>query len=1651
MNRLLTCNGSWRTFCRLPLHLYRGSMAKEFFEVFPTIKTRGELRDLFQETMVTRLAYNKDHTRLRIYLDSRHLIHNKYIRQMENLLTLEVCGGTPVQAVLIEHYSLSEQYNPKMLMHEYYDSLTAEFWHRSPILGSFFKEASFDYPENTENSKDSTGTDNQDGPKDADNLEASRGSKGGDNLDVLSNQKEDRVVVHLENSGMAREEGKVIQSSLTTIFRERCDMDCSFQIVCDLPVRHRAKAVLDDELPAGNRGGLAAGGSAEQANDGMHNGMHADGGTMLKARQAGEDALQRASAAGTAPPSGNSMAAGSGSASGVAKEAKAAAPAGGAFDGRNAKGGRGNAGFGKSGGDKAMRSFIRSNRPEVICGRDFDDDAIPISDIIGEMGEVTIRGKITSNERRDIRNEKSILKFTITDFTDSIAVKIFAPTIYAEQTMNRLKPGSFVKVKGFTKEDTFEHEVTVSSPVGIMEIPSFVTKRKDRYEKKRVELHMHTKMSDMDGVSECKDLVKRAYEWGWPAVAITDHGNVQAFPDANHQIEALYKDHCKARKAAGEKPDDIQDFFKVIYGVECYLVDDLKKMVMFGNPAEDPAFARISGEMADGTEGILPAENSSDTGAKDYEDYRIETGNYVIFDIETTGFSSERDRIIEIGAVRYEQGKKTGDFSEFVNPKIPIPFRITRLTSITDEMVLPAKTIDDVLPRFLEFCKGCVLVGHNVGFDISFIRKNAKDLGLPCPHTTIDTVGMARVMLPGHKSYNLDAVGKLLNVVNPHHHRAVDDAATTAEIFIKLLNMFTQKGVTTLGGMNALADQDPDVIRRLRPVHCILLAKNVTGRTNLYRLISESHLTYFYQKPKIPKTLLTKYREGLIVGSACVMGELYQAILDEKSEETLAGIVDFYDYLEIQPRENNEFLIASERHENIRSMEDILDINRRIVRLGEQYGKPVVATGDVHFLDPEDEVYRSIVQDSMGMNQEEKPAPLYLRTTDEMMEEFSYLGNAKCEEVVITNPNRIASWVDAMSPVRPDKCPPVIENSDEQLREICYRQAHKMYGDPLPKVVGDRLERELTSIIKNGYSVMYIIAQKLVWKSNEDGYLVGSRGSVGSSFVATMSGITEVNPLAPHYYCEECHYSDFESEEVRAYAGRCGVDMPVKMCPNCGKELVRAGFDIPFETFLGFKGDKEPDIDLNFSGEYQSKAHAYTKVIFGHEQTFKAGTIATVADKTAYGYTLGYCEHRNIVKRRAEMERLAAGCVGVRRSTGQHPGGIVVLPIGEEINTFTPVQHPANDMTTNIITTHFDYHSIDHNLLKLDILGHDDPTMIRMLQDITGVNPIELPLDDPGVMQLFTGLESLKITSEQDGGIKVGTLGVPEFGTKFVMGMLQDTKPTTLSELIKISGLSHGTDVWLGNASDLIAQGICTLSTCIGCRDDIMTYLINMGEEPSVAFKTMESVRKGKGLQPEMEEAMRAAGVPEWYHDACLKIKYMFPKGHAAAYVMMALRIAWFKVHEPLAYYCAYYTIRAKAFDYEMMAQGQQHLLDCMQEYRSRDKLTAAEEAQMDDALVVREMYARGIEFTPIQLGVAKGRNFQIVDGKIMPAYTSLHGMGANAADALEEACKGGPFVSQQDIRERAKVSQTILEKMSELGLLGELPESNQFSIFDLM
>ena len=995
-------------------------------------------------------------------------------------------------------------------------------------------------------------------------------------------------------------------------------------------------------------------------------------------------------------------------------------------------------------------------------------------------------------------------------------------------------------------------------------------------------------------------------------------------------------------------------------------------------------------------------------------------------------------------------GEITDRFSSFVNPQVPIPFEIEKLTSINDEMVMDAPVIEKVLPEFLSFCEGTVLVAHNASFDISFIRENAQRQQLPFDFTYVDTVGIARVLLPHQAKHTLDAVSKTLGISLENHHRAVDDAEATAQIFVKFTDMLLKDGKDTLEKVNALGDSNPDIVKRLPTYHAIILAKNNTGRVNLYKLISESHLTYYAKRPRIPKSLLLAHREGLILGSACEAGELYRALLDDRSDADIARIVNFYDYLEIQPTGNNKFMINEEKIRNINSIEDIQDVNKRIVALGEQYNKPVVATCDVHFLDPGDEVYRRIIMAGKGFKDSDEQAPLYLRTTEEMLEEFQYLGSDKAEEVVITNTNLIADQIETISPVRPDKCPPVIADSDKTLTEICYNKAHEMYGEKLPPIVEQRLEKELNSIIKNGFAVMYIIAQKLVWKSVEDGYLVGSRGSVGSSFVANMAGITEVNALSPHYYCMKCHYNDFDSPDVKAYTGKAGCDMPDKYCPVCGEPLKKDGFDIPFETFLGFKGDKEPDIDLNFSGEYQSKAHKYTEVIFGAGQTFRAGTIGTLADKTAFGYVKNYYEERGSKKRTCEINRIVAGCTGIRRSTGQHPGGIIVLPLGEEINSFTPVQHPANDMTTDTVTTHFDYHSIDHNLLKLDILGHDDPTMIRMLQDLTGIDPTKIPLDDPQVMSLFQNTNALGVTPEEIDGCPLGALGIPEFGTEFAMQMLLDTHPTSFSDLVRIAGLAHGTDVWLGNAQTLIKEGKATISTAICTRDDIMLYLIEMGVESSLAFTIMESVRKGKGLKPEMEEAMLAANVPDWYIWSCKKIKYMFPKAHAAAYVMMAWRIAYCKVNYPLAYYAAFFSIRASAFSYELMCQGQKHLESMMADYKRRaDTLSKKEQDAARDMKVVQEMYARGFEFVPIDIFSAQSRSFQVVGDKIMPSLSSIDGLGEKAADAIVEAAKDGPFLSKDDFRQRTKVSKTVVDLMDTLNLLGNLPESNQISLFD--
>ena len=965
-------------------------------------------------------------------------------------------------------------------------------------------------------------------------------------------------------------------------------------------------------------------------------------------------------------------------------------------------------------------------------------------------------------------------------------------------------------------------------------------------------------------------------------------------------------------------------------------------------------------------------------------------------------------------------------------------------------MVEDAEVIEDVLPKFMEFCQDCIMVAHNAEFDMSFIRENCRRQGIERKFTVVDTLAMARSMLPDLKNYKLDTVVEAVGGSLENHHRAVEDAESTADIFVKFVARLKNMGVTDLDTLNSMSQMSNNAIKKLKTYHVIILAQNDVGRINLYRLVSWSHLDYYARRPRIPKSLLQKYREGLIIGSACEAGELYQAVLNGRPEDEIARIVNFYDYLEIQPIGNNLFMIESEKIPQIQSREDLMEMNRKIVRLGEQFHKPVCATCDVHFINPEDEVYRRIIMTGKGFDDADRQPPIYFRTTEEMMEEFMYLGAQKAEEVVITNTNYIADQIEKISPVRPDKCPPVIPDSDKTLRTICYDKAHALYGENLPEVVVERLERELNSIIGNGFAVMYIIAQKLVWKSVADGYLVGSRGSVGSSFAAFTAGITEVNSLPAHYLCPNCKYVDFDSDYVKSFSGRSGCDMEDRNCPVCGQPLSKEGHDIPFETFLGFKGDKEPDIDLNFSGEYQSKAHDYTEVIFGKGQTFRAGTIGTLAEKTAYGYARGYFEDHHMEKRSCELTRLASGCVGVRRTTGQHPGGIIVVPLGEEIYSFTPVQHPANDQTTRTITTHFDYHSIDHNLLKLDILGHDDPTMIRMLQDITGVDPTSIRLDDPEVLSLFHGLEALHIKPEDIGGIDLGSLGIPEFGTDFVMQMLRDTKPKAFSDLVRISGLSHGTDVWLNNAQTLIKEGKAEISTAICTRDDIMIYLINKGVESEQSFKIMESVRKGKGLTPEWEKVMKEHDVPDWYIWSCKKIKYMFPKAHAVAYVMMGIRIAWFKIHYPLAYYAAFFTIRATAFDYELMCQGKENLEKHLKLYKSNPNLTAKEKDTVRDMKIVQEFYARGFEFLPIDLYKSEAVKFTIVDGKLLPPFSSIDGMGGIAAEALYLAAKGEPFMSKDDIAQRAKVSRSTLDVMGELGLLGDLPESNQLSIFDL-
>nr|WP_296460270.1 PolC-type DNA polymerase III [uncultured Acetatifactor sp.] len=1558
--------------------------AKPFFEVFPSLELKGTLHDKLEQTAVERVSATKQKDRLSVYLFSTRLLPKEDIWAAEKAIKSQLFPHAFLTVRIFERFELSSQYTPENLMEAYRESILAELKEYSHVEYNAFRTAQITYPES-----------------------------GRIRLTI-----DDTVMNHSKEPELIR--------VLEKILVERCGLTAGVEV----GYREAASGRFaeDDELRLQmkvNEIFLRA--KASGAYGEGQSGQTAPGGGFAKGRGGPGGDRRGADAKSGGFPAGG------------AAKGNGFAPGERSGDGGNGFGGRADApGDGSGNGKKAFqRDFKRgefrrgdrplkqSDNPDVIYGKDFEEEPIPIDEIIGEVGDVTIRGKVLKTDSREIRNERTIVIFDVTDFTDTMTVKLFTKTEFVKELLGSLKPGTFVKLKGVATLDKFDHELTIGSLTGIKKIPNFVKVRSDTAAHKRVELHCHTKMSDFDGVSEAKDIVKRAYGWGHRAIAITDHGVVQGFTDAYHVWEDLWKAEKGKCKDQGKEPPDKQDFFKVIYGVEAYLVDDLKEIVTGDR----------GGTLAD---------------------------DFVVFDIETTGFSPVNNRIIEIGAVKVCGGQVTERFSTFVNPQVPIPFEIEKLTGIRDDMVTDAPLIAEVLPRFLEFCRGAILVAHNAGFDMSFMLENARRQELPMEHTYVDTVGIARVLLPNQAKHTLDAVAKTLNISLENHHRAVDDAECTAWIFVKLIQMLEEKDIHTLAQLNALGAASADLVKKSPTYHAIILAKNDLGRINLYRLVTESHLTYYASRhPRIPKSLIQKYREGLILGSACEAGELYRALLDGQSDMQIARIVNFYDYLEIQPTGNNKFMIKSDRIRNIDSMEDIQEMNRRIVKLGEQFHKPVVGTCDVHFLDPEDEVYRRIIMAGRGFEDADEQAPLFLHTTEEMLEEFDYLGSDKAYEVVVKNTNMIADMVEVIAPVRPDKCAPVIEDSDKTLTKICYDKAHEIYGPELPEIVEARLKKELHSIITNGFAVMYIIAQKLVWKSVEDGYLVGSRGSVGSSFVATMAGITEINPLSPHYYCTKCHYVDFEEEDVKAYGGKAGVDMPDKNCPVCGEPLRKDGFDIPFETFLGFKGDKEPDIDLNFSGEYQSKAHKYTEVIFGAGQTFRAGTIATLADKTAFGYVKNYFEERNRHRRKSEMERLAMGVAGVRRSTGQHPGGIVVLPFGQDINSFTPVQHPANDMETDIVTTHFDYHSIDHNLLKLDILGHDDPTMIRMLQDLTGVDPLTIPLDGQEVMSLFQNTDALGITPDQIGGTKLGILGIPEFGTDFAMQMVIDAQPKAFSDLVRISGLSHGTDVWVGNAKDLIMSGTATISTAICTRDDIMIYLIQMGVESSLAFTIMESVRKGKGLKDDWIAAMKEKEVPDWYIASCKKIKYMFPKAHAAAYVMMAWRIAYCKVHYPLAYYGAYFSIRAKAFSYELMCLGKARLEANMADYKRRmdaaaDKepgavpLTNREEGAYGDMRIVQEMYERGYEFMPIDIFTAQSRSFQIVDGKLMPSLNSIEGLGDKAADAIVEAVKDGPFLSKDDFRERTKVSKTMVDLMDSLNLLGSLPESNQLSLFDL-
>ena len=1235
----------------------------------------------------------------------------------------------------------------------------------------------------------------------------------------------------------------------------------------------------------------------------------------------------------------------------------------------------------------SQNNFSKSDKkdkvlPEnVIYRKTIKSQPIPVKEADEEESLVTLAGEVFMIDSRVLRGGKILVTFAISDGFDSIGVKIFAKPKEGEKLLDTLKDGKQYLVEGVVKMDSFEKELVVFANA-INCLPDMI-KKQDLASEKRIELHCHTSMSALDGITSVTKLVKRAIEWGHPALAITDHGVVQAFPDAMH--------------AAGE---DI----KILYGVEAYLVDDLKPMI------------------------LKPNHESLDQV-------------FVVFDIETTGLSSREDQITEIGAVKVKNGQVVDTFSALINPERKIPFNIVELTGITDDMVKDQPTISKVLPEFLDFVGACPVVAHNAAFDVGFIKEQCLRLDLDFDPTVVDTIDLAKLLLKDVKRFNLKRITKHLNISLTNHHRAVDDATATAQVFIKFLNMLSDLKIDSMEALNDYAHKNMDV-GRIRSNHMIIFPKNLTGLKTMYQMISRSNIDYYHGKPLMPKSMLLENRSQLIYGSACESGELFQAFLNRKSPSEILEIASFYDYFEVQPLGNNQFLIDKGI---LKNKDALRNINKSIVALGDQLNIPVIAAGDVHFMDPEDEVYRRILMAGKGFSDVESQPPLYFRTTDEMLKEFEYFGKDKAKELVIDGPKAIADQIETMLPIPKGTFPPVIDGSDETLRQMCYDKAKSIYGDPIPEYVIKRLDRELNSIISNGYSVMYIIAQKLVTKSLEDGYLVGSRGSVGSSFAATMSDITEVNPLAPHYICDQCKQSEFfEHSDLGS-----GVDLADKDCPNCKIPYRKDGHAIPFEVFLGFHGDKEPDIDLNFAGVYQGESHRYCEVLFGEGKTFKAGTIGTIAEKTAFGYVKKYFEEKGQNVNKREVFRLARGCTGVKRTSGQHPGGIMVIPSDKDVEDFSPIQYPANDSASGVKTTHFDYHSISGRILKLDILGHDVPTIIRQLEEITDVDVQSIPLDDPETLAIFTSTKTLNI-KDQDYTEEIGSLGIPEFGTKFVRQMLKDTQPKTFSELVRISGLSHGTDVWINNAQDLVRDGITTLKHVISTRDDIMNYLIFMNLPHGTAFKIMEDVRKGKGLKEEYVDLMREKNVPEWYIQSCNTIKYMFPKAHAVAYVMMSFRIAYFKVHHPKAFYATFFSTKVDDFDAEEFSKGPAYIKHFMDKLEEEDRILSKKEQDiLGIAEVVLEFYARGFTIEKVDLYKSDSDQFKVTENGLLPPLRALQGVGENAARSIVAIRGSSEIMSKDDLRKRAKVTKTVIETLSQHGCLEGLSETNQLSIFD--